>query len=263
MKSSLRDAVTLPEKKEGVDLDDPNTTLLHAEILKQKVFLRRLYTEYYQSFHDTLEAPDDATVVELGSGGGFIKEIIPNAITSDIQRIPGLDQCFGAENMPFETASVDLICMINTLHHIPDTEAMFRECQRCLKPGGSVMMIEPANTLFSRVIYGKFHHEEFDTKAGWTLPEGGPLSTSNQALPWILFKRDRARFEEQFPQLSLEQLRLHTPLRYILSGGFTMRQMLPDWMYPGARILDEVILRPIHGITALSMTVRLSRKDVD
>ena len=257
MKSSIRNSLALPEKQDVTDLDDPNTSLLHSDILKRKVFLHRLYTEYYESFRDAIEAPDHAVIIELGSGGGFIKDVIPNAITSDVMPIPGLDQRFSAEAMPFESGSVDLFCMINTLHHIPDVSSMLKECVRCLKPGGRVVMVEPANTPFSGFIYRNFHHEPFDTRADWSIPEGGPLSSSNQALPWIIFKRDRERFQATFPELKLEGMRLHTPLRYILSGGFTARQMLPGWMYPAAYFLDEVLLRPFHGLMALSMTITL------
>jgi hypothetical protein len=36
--------------------------------------------------------------------------------------------------------------------------------------------------------------------ADWSFPAVGPLSGANGALPWILFERDRARFEREFPQ---------------------------------------------------------------
>jgi SAM-dependent methyltransferase len=260
MRWSVPSALVLPEKQAGLGPDDTRTTLLHAKILREKVFLRRLYGEYYASFREGLDNPEAATIVELGSGGGFIKVVIPNAVTSDVLPLPDIDQCFGAEQMPFEDASVDRFCMINTMHHIPDIEAMFRECVRCLKPGGSVMAIEPANTLLSRFIFKHFHHEPFDTAADWTLPSGTPLSASNQALPWIVFARDRARYEAAFPELKLETVRLHTPLRYLVSGGFTARQMLPGWMYPAMRCIDEMLLRPLHGLLAFSMTITLTRQ---
>ena len=260
MKPSVPSALVLPEKQNGLGPDDTSTTLLHARILRSKVFLHRLYGEYYASFREGLVDANRAMIVELGSGGGFIKEVIPNALTSDILPLPDVDQCFGAEAMPFADASVDRFCMINTMHHIPDIEAMFRECVRCLKPGGSVMAIEPANTLLSRFIFKHFHHEPFETGADWTLPPGTPLSASNQALPWIVFARDRARYEEAFPELALQTLRLHTPLRYLVSGGFTARQMLPGWMYPTMRFVDEVLLNPLHSLTAFAMTITLTRR---
>ena len=152
--------------------------------------------------------------------------------------------------MPFEDGSVDRFCMLNTFHHVPDVEAMLRECLRCLKPGGSVVCIEPANTLLSRFILHRFHHEPFDVSADWSVPEGTPLTASNQALPWIVFVRDRRRYEELFPGLPIESINLHTPLRYLVSGGFTGRQMLPGFLYPPMRFVDEVVLRPLHRLVA-------------
>jgi SAM-dependent methyltransferase len=251
----------LPEQCRGTDLDSPETTRLHAEIIQRKRFLRELYREYYTVFLHTIPHFERSIVVEIGSGGGFIKKIIPNAITSDVIPLPELDRCFNATQMPFEANSVDCFCMINTLHHIPDVGAMFREFERCLKPEGKVITIEPANTPFSRWIYTHFHHESFDPTAGWLLPEGGPLSTSNQALPWIVFHRDRKRFKREFPNLEIESIQLHTPLRYLLSGGFTLRQLLPESLYPATRFLDTILLRPLYPWLALFMTIVLSKRD--
>jgi len=245
------------EKQVDTDLDDPATTLLHAAIIRRKRFLRELYQEFYTTIRDQLPPVANPVVIEIGSGGGFIKDIIPTAQTSDIMPIPGLDLCFSATGMPFADQSVDCFCMINTLHHIPEPTAFFRECTRCLKPGGTVVMIEPANTPFSRLIYTRFHHEPFDPQADWTLPPGGPLSTSNQAMPWIIFNRDRDRFEREFPALRIESLARHTPLRYLLSGGFTCRQLLPDGLYPAATLADRHLLRPLHPLLALFMTITL------
>jgi hypothetical protein len=121
-------------------------------------------------------------------------------------------------------------------------------------------MIEPANTPFSRLVYTRFHHEVFDPAAGWILPDGGPLSTSNQALPWIVFHRDRDRFEEAFPRLEIALLQKHTPLRYLISGGFSLRQLLPEVLYPVAKFMDNMLL-PLYPLLALSMTIILHKRD--
>lgn len=48
--------------------------------------------------------------------------------------------------MPFQDKSVSAFMMIDVLHHIKDSRQFFKEMQRCLKPGGKIVMIEPANT---------------------------------------------------------------------------------------------------------------------
>ena len=134
--------------------------------------------------------------------------------------------------MPFDNQSLDAIVMIDVLHHIPDARAFFREATRCLKPGGRVVMIEPANTCWGRFIYTHFHHEGFDPNTVWEFQSQGPLSTANGALPWIVFNRDRRQFESEFPSLQIINIRHHTPFRYLASGGLTLRQLVPTWSYP-------------------------------
>ncbi|MBN2137213.1 MAG: class I SAM-dependent methyltransferase [Sedimentisphaerales bacterium] len=248
----------LPQTRHIEDLDDPAVTALHGRIIQSKGFLKRIYVDFYRQF---LEAtPDSAgkVLVELGSGGGFIREVIGNVITSDILALPNVDKIFSAIEMPFEAASVDGFFMIDVLHHIADPRAFFREALRCLKVGGKIVMIEPANTVWSRFIYKNFHHEAFDTGAGWELGEGGPLSHGNGALPWIIFSRDRKVFEEEFPSLRILRRRNHSPLRYLLSGGLTLRQLVPSFTYPAVKAL-EYILSPLSGLLGMFQTIEIER----
>jgi len=55
--------------------------------------------------------------------------------------------------------------------------------------------------------------------ADWTSPATCPLSVANDALPWILFARDKATFRVRFPGLSLVRLQPDMPFCYLLSGG--------------------------------------------
>ena len=40
----------LPQTRYIEDLDDPAVTLLHAEIVQKKTFLRKLYIDFYKQF---------------------------------------------------------------------------------------------------------------------------------------------------------------------------------------------------------------------
>ena len=93
-------------------------------------------------------------------------------------------------------------------------------------------MIEPWVSTWSRLIYQNLHHEPFDPKArDWTIPDTGPLSGANGALPWIIFQRDRQVFEAEFPELNIANVRPFMPYRYLVSGGVSMRQLMPSMAF--------------------------------
>jgi SAM-dependent methyltransferase len=256
----LLDKLKLPEVRESASLDDASLSLLHRQIICKKKFLRRIYVDFYQELMDTAGYSADKTILELGSGGGFLKELFPAIITSDVLQLPSVDKVFSATSMPFNEQSLDAIVMIDVLHHIPDVRAFFREATRCLKPGGKVVMIEPANTCWGRFIYTHFHHEAFDPGTGWEFQSQGPLSTANGALPWIVFCRDRRLFESEFPTLKISGVRFHTPFRYLLSGGLTLRQLVPTWFYPVFKGL-EFCLAPLGRLLGMFQTIILEKAD--
>lgn len=247
----------LPEASQIRDLDDPDNIYILRRIIKRKPFLYQTYQRFYRELlSKTKTAPQGGEVIELGSGAGFIKTIAPYVITSDILPYEGVDRVFSALDMPMAKDSVSAFIMIDVLHHIKDSRQFFREMQRCLKRGGKVVMIEPANTLFSRFIYQKFHHEPFDVRGGWGFAEGGPLSGANMAIPWIIFQRDRQHFTQEFPAFRICSLRTHTPLSYLLSGGLSLRQLLPSQLY-GLVDLIEKLLYPLNPLIGLFMTIEL------
>jgi SAM-dependent methyltransferase len=143
--------------------------------------------------------------------------------------------------MPFENKSVGGIFGVNTFHHIGDAAQFLSEVSRVLAKNGKLIMIEPANSSWGRFIYKNFHHEPFDMKGSWTIPDARPLSGGNQALPWIVFERDQAVFRERFPNLKIEKITYRNPLLYLLSGGVSYKQLLPDFMFPVINFLDRVL----------------------
>lgn len=215
----------LPEQQLINDLNNVETALLHQKIIEKNPFLKKLYYDFYQHFLKEINKNPAGKYLEIGSGGGFLKQLCSNIITSDVIQLPGLDIYINATSLPFKNNSLDGIFMIDTFHHIPDVKKFLAEASRCLKPYSNMIMTEPANTLFSRFIYQNFHHEPFNPNSEeWTFPSDGPMSSSNQALPWIVFKRDQELFFKKFPQLKLVSYKNHTPLRYLLSGGLTLKQ---------------------------------------
>lgn len=242
-----------------LSLDDPRRSLIHREIIRKKLFLKEFYLKNYEKINSIINLDGSRTVIELGSGGGILKDFYQNVITSDIMEISGLDVHFSALGLPFKPQSIDGIIMINVFHHIPDAELFLKEAEICLKTGGKLIMIEPASTLFSSFIYKYLHHEGFDKSSPWKFDSEGPLSSSNQALPWIVFKRDRETFEKLFPDLKLKSYSNHGPFKYLFSGGLSHRQFLPDFCH-SFLTMAESIVKPFNNLLGLFSTIIITKK---
>ena len=67
----------------------------------------------------------DFNIVEIGSGAGFIKKIIPNTVTSEIISLEGIDMQLDATNLNFDNNSLDAILLLNVFHHISEPEKFF------------------------------------------------------------------------------------------------------------------------------------------
>jgi SAM-dependent methyltransferase len=238
--SSLRRWLEHPLTR-GLDIDDPRTTRLRRRILAGKPFLRRIYEEWYQAIAASLP-PGGAPVLELGAGAGFLADFIPGLVRSEVFYTPGLELVLDGLALPFAAGSLRGIAMTNVLHHLPRPLRFFAEAARCVRPGGVVTMIEPWVTPWSRWVYTRLHHEPFLPESReWEIAAGGPLSGANGALPWILFQRDRERFEREAPEWRVRSVEPMMPFRYLVSGGVTLRGLMPAATYPLWRGLERAL----------------------
>lgn len=222
----------------GLDLDAPETTALRRQIVVSKPFLSRVYSEWYARLLSVLpEGPE--LVLEIGAGGGFLKDFSPEIVVSEVFPVPGVDLVADAALLPLGDASLRGITMTNVFHHLPDVPAFLDEAQRVLRPGGRIAMIEPWNTKWSRFVHEKFHDEDFLPEVeAWEFDSHGPVSSANAALPWVVVERDRRRLESQWP-FRVEEVTPMMPLSYVASGGVSLRSLQPGWSYPLWRWIDS------------------------
>ena len=239
----------------GLDIDDPRTTHLRQQIIQQKEFLRQLYQEWYGLIAEALPSGKGA-VLELGAGGGFMNEFIPGLITSETFHCPNISAVLDASHLPFAARSVRAIVMTDVLHHLPRPGLFFAEAGRCVRPGGVIAMIEPWVTPWSRFVYTRLHHEPFQPEASsWELPSTGPLTGASGALPWIIFARDRVKFEQEFPQWRIELIKPIMPFRYLLSGGVSLRGFAPGWSFGLWRQIENALGRWHNGLAMFAQIV--------
>ena len=188
--------------------------------------------------------------MEVGAGSGNLKETMPQVLATDIVTVAWLDAVVDAHALPFADSTVDSLVGIDVLHHVQYPVRFLAEAERVLKPGGRVVLVEPAITPVSRVVFALGHPEPVDMRAD-PLAEGAPdrgkhPMDSNQALPTLLAGRHRAGLERRVPDLRLV-CRQHLSLAaYPLSGGFRPWNLVPPRLVGPLLRLEERLV-PVLG----------------
>ena len=259
IKNRLKEPATRP-----LDHNSNDMSLVHREVLRSKRLLRNLFANFYRRcrtadvryFGDT-----PGLRLELGSGSSIIKDFYPDVLTSDIKALPFVDRVVDAQAMPFENGTLRAIYGINLFHHLPSPRDFFREAIRVLAPGGGVVLIEPYHGALARWLFPRLHDSErFDPLVpDWeNNDQVGPCLNANQALSYVIFKRDRKRYNDEFPELPVVFNQPHTHLAYFLSGGVNFRQLIPD-MLCGLVGMGEFVLSPLNRSISLQHTIVLRK----
>ena len=189
---------------------------------KLNIALGLLYKEWYELISHQLSELDGLNL-ELGCGASFIDDIIKSVKKSDVFLNANTDLKIDAMEvgLEFENKISNLI-LVNVFHHISNPELFLRSAEKSLLKGGRIIMVEPSNNIWSRLVYKLVGHEKFDTEQiNWEFQSNDPLLDSNQALSWIIFNRDFKRFKKLFPKFSVLKKKSMMPLSYLLSGGHT------------------------------------------
>lgn len=226
----------------------------YAQVWKQKPVLRLIYDDFYSRL--AAEALPGLTI-EIGGGIGNLKQRLAQVVATDIQFATWLDCVADAQHLPFSADCASNIIMVDVLHHIEFPAVFFREAERVLRPGGRIIMIEPAITWGSTLFYRLFHDEPVRSSAE-ILSEGSASTgrdpyASNQAIPTILVTRDRERFHAQFPHLGIKRVDWFSFASYPLSGGFRRWALIGSGL--GRRLLR--IERAIEPFLGRAMAFRM------
>ena len=179
-----------------------------------------LYQEWYELISKNLSVIDGINI-ELGCGASFIDKTNKSIKKTDVFLNSNTDFKLNAMNIGenFENEISNLI-LVNVFHHITNPESFLKSAEKALLAGGRIIMIEPSNNYWSRLVYKLIGHEPFDTRQiEWEFESIDPLLDSNQALSWIIFERDYEKFKNLFPMFSLIQKKNIMSFSYLLSGG--------------------------------------------
>jgi SAM-dependent methyltransferase len=163
-------------------------------------------------------------IVEIGSGLGLAQLSGHGWWHSDLSPSTSLDLRASAALLPFQDQSLDALILKDTWHHLPDIEAFLGEAHRVLRKGGTIAVFDPYWGLLARFVYRFLHQERWDTRAaGWSFASTDPWD-SNQALSFMMLRRDRAQFNRQWgDRFTLTEYRRHIGPSFMLSGGVSRR----------------------------------------
>jgi len=244
---------------EGIESGSLEYLRLQEEIMRSRPLLRANYDLWYSKMlkdESTVPKNRQGKILEIGSGGNYVKTLRPDVITSDV--VSGAsDMAIDARLIPFPDRSLRAILMPHSFHHIPDVRAFLKEASRTLVPEGVISMIEPSATPMARIFFKYFHQEPFLARAKeWTFDSTNSMDSSNQALSWIVLKRDRRKFETLFPNLRVEHFGYLPWFSYVASGGVTRKNLVPSFATPLVKAMD-VLTAPFHPIAALNWHITL------
>jgi SAM-dependent methyltransferase len=237
----------------------------HARILARKPLLRDVFIDLHKNMRELDERHFGATPglrIEIGAGVAPMRGTYPDVLATDVVPALGLDRVLDAQAMDLPEWGVRAIYGQNMFHHLPEPRRFFDELVRVLHPGGGAILIEPFHGPFASLLYPRlFRSEGFDKRSlTWEADINGPMSGANQALSYIVFQRDRARFETEYPKLRIvEERPLASALRYLCSGGLNFRQLVPNWSASVLRGIERA-LSPAAGFWALHQVIVLRRE---
>jgi SAM-dependent methyltransferase len=222
--------------------------------------LRRLYTDWYRLIARNLAHVDGLTV-ELGSGTGRFKEVVPDTVLTDVEPTKWTSTVVDAEAMPYGDATVANLVLFDVFHHLASVARFFDEAQRVLVPGGRIVIFDPYCSPVSTPAWKAFHHERVDMSAAPFEDDPDVAASpfaSNTARATTVFYRHREELGRRWPHLRLVNERRLAFFAYPLSGGFTGRQLVPNSLY-GVLSAFETFLAPLAPLLAFRCLVVVER----
>jgi SAM-dependent methyltransferase len=233
----------------------------YRSVWDRKPVLRVVYDDLFRRI---AEACAPGTTLEIGGGSGNLKARLPQVVASDIQFAPWLDLVADAQRLPFPDEALSNMVMVDVLHHIEYPLVFFREAERALRPGGRIVMIEPAITPGSSLFYRFFHEEPVDMSAD-PLVVGAPRSDrnpydSNQAIPTLIATRHSERFHEAMPALRISDVKWFSFAVYPLSGGFKRWSLVNGTMAKLGLAVERRLEAALGRVAAFRMMLVIEKR---
>ena len=204
------------------------------------------------------------TVIELGSGNGFIKKYLgEKIITSDLKTHQNIDYKFDMNNLKLPKKlkkKVNVFILNHSLHHCKDPIELIRIMKDNLKKDGFILINEPEISFVFKFFLKIFNHERWDLDVSKSNQKNFWLQ--NNATGRILFKKN---FENKFVKQNFHVVKnqLNEFLIFLNSGGNSVNSphiKLSETNLNLLNKLDDFLIKVSPKIFALNRRVVLKKK---
>lgn len=202
------------------------------------------------------------TTLEVGSGIGVAREICPDWVLSDVVVTPHVNRAVSAYEIPAEAWGN--IVAFDVLHHLREPVRFFASAAAALRPGGRIVLAEPAGTPAGCLLYRMFHPElcrPAEITPPYAFPADADGRFANMGMAHALFGRERSRVEPILQDLGLSIVSVHHRdlLAYPATGGFSRPALLPAPVLRALLVLESALPQVLLRRVALRMIVVLER----
>jgi SAM-dependent methyltransferase len=214
---------------------------------QRKPQLRAVYRGFHELIASRLDRAIPGHIVELGSGMGSIKEVIPDCVTTDLFPNPWLDRQENAYSLSYPDGSISNLILFDVWHHLRYPSTALAEFRRALAPGGRVIVFDPAVSWTGKLIYGLFHHEPvgLGLPLTWDAPAGfKPADTdyfaAQGAATRIFWRREAPA---RLADWEVSEVTPLSSFEYFATGGFSGPQVGGPAVFRIWRRLDGALSR--------------------
>ena len=243
-------------------LDHKKIDYKNRKIYQNKDLIKIIYNNYYKNIKKNIYLSDKKKILELGSGGGNIKKIIKECITSDQFKNKNIDRIENIYKINFKKNSISNIILIDVFHHLQFPSLALKEIHRVLIKNGRIIMVEPAMGFIPRIVYKIFHYEPngFNLRIKWNdIPKKIPLSNqyfAAQSMPWRAFFLKELNLKSKY---SIKLIKPFSDFAFLLSGGYSYKALYPKILYSLIKLIDKILTSISIRIFSARMLIVLEK----